>query len=175
MEKIALKTINYRGGIIQFRIPEHWQEEYEDAGGGTFYAPGDDTGTLRLNVLTAEAPPGQIVSSDTAAQVLEEDSRSYGVPIVSLRKGVAMLRYDELTQEENESLTLRYWQVSQALAPRYVRIAIFSYTLLTDQFSDAAWQEELAMLDREIAAAELSPLVGEEPKAKKPRRRPRDT
>ena len=46
METTPVKTINYRGGVVRFRVPADWQEEYEDAGGGTFYAPGDDTGTL---------------------------------------------------------------------------------------------------------------------------------
>lgn len=59
MDAIALKTIYYRGGVVTFRIPARWQEGYEEAGGGTFYKAGDDTGTLRLNVLTLEAPAGK--------------------------------------------------------------------------------------------------------------------
>jgi hypothetical protein len=48
MESSFLKTINYRGGVVRFRIPADWTEEYEDVGGGTFYKPGKNTGTLRL-------------------------------------------------------------------------------------------------------------------------------
>ncbi|HMI53316.1 MAG TPA: hypothetical protein VK525_17510 [Candidatus Saccharimonadales bacterium] len=43
MESPTLKTINYRGGVVRFRIPADWVEEYEEAGGGTFYKPGDNT------------------------------------------------------------------------------------------------------------------------------------
>ena len=32
-----LKTIVYRGGIVRFKIPANWVEEYEEDGGGTFY------------------------------------------------------------------------------------------------------------------------------------------
>jgi hypothetical protein len=32
-----MKTIVYRGGVVTFRIPAHWQEEYSDIEGGTFY------------------------------------------------------------------------------------------------------------------------------------------
>jgi hypothetical protein len=56
MDTAPLKVITYRGGLVRFRIPAAWREEYEDAGGGIFYAPGDDTGTLRISVLTMEAP-----------------------------------------------------------------------------------------------------------------------
>jgi hypothetical protein len=46
------KEIIYRGGVVRFFIPKHWSEEYEEDGGGIFYEPGDETGTLRLNVLS---------------------------------------------------------------------------------------------------------------------------
>src|ERR1700747_2081414 len=36
---MLLKTINYRGGIIRFQIPNDWVEEYEDGGGGGLYKP----------------------------------------------------------------------------------------------------------------------------------------
>jgi hypothetical protein len=37
---VQFKTIVYRGGIVRFRIPAHWIEEYEHEGGGTFYEEG---------------------------------------------------------------------------------------------------------------------------------------
>jgi hypothetical protein len=51
-----MKQIDYRGGIVRFLIPESWVEEYEDAGGGTFYEDRPGCGTLRLNVITAKKP-----------------------------------------------------------------------------------------------------------------------
>jgi hypothetical protein len=50
-----LKLITYRGGIAIFEVPNSWVEEYESKGGGTFYEPRDDSGTLRLNVLGFES------------------------------------------------------------------------------------------------------------------------
>jgi len=51
---IPLKTINYRGGIVRFRVPSSWLEEYKPEGGGTFYEDASDAGILRLNVLGFE-------------------------------------------------------------------------------------------------------------------------
>jgi hypothetical protein len=51
-----MKTVNYRGVLVVFQIPEHWVEEYEADGGGTFYDPDDASVTLRLNVLTFASP-----------------------------------------------------------------------------------------------------------------------
>jgi hypothetical protein len=168
----SLKTINYRGGVVRFRIPAHWQEEYEDVGGGTFYAPGGDTGTLRLNVLTMEGPAGKAVNSETAAEVLEGESQKYGAPIMPLGEGVVMIRYDLPAEERGQPLTMRHWRVAQSLGPNNVRLALFSYTLLAEQWDDASSQEELAMIDREIAAAELAPVFSQVSAAKKPWWRP---
>ena len=104
---MLLKTINYRGGIIRFQIPNDWVEEYEDVGGGTFYKPGDDTGTLRVNVM------------------------------------------------------IRCWRILQALPPKNFRNVLFTYTVLADRFSSPASIEDMDLLDREIAAVQFAPKVGQ--------------
>lgn len=172
MDITRLKIINYRGGVIRFRIPASWAEEYEDAGGGTFYGPGDDTGTLRLNILTMEAPTKKAVNADTAANVLKQESQEYGVPIVPLREGVAMIRYDLPAEERGQSLTIRYWRIAQSLPPKNVRMALFSYTLRTEQFKNSSVENELGVIDREIAVAELAPALGQASPSKKPWWRP---
>jgi hypothetical protein len=59
----------YRGGIVTFRIPAHWCEEYSDMEGGTFYGDHSQSGTLRLTIITVEKPKqGQ---SPSALDVLE--------------------------------------------------------------------------------------------------------
>ena len=168
MKTAALKTINYRGGIVRFRIPTDWAEEYEDTGGGTFYKYGDDTGTLRLNVLTFRAPPDKPVSAQTAAEILVSESRKHRVPVVPLRGGAAMIRLDAPAEENGQQLMIRYWRIAQALPPVDIRLAIFSYTLLAEQFRDPAFAAELDLLDRELSAAELAPVLGETPTAHSP-------
>ena len=61
------KQIVYRGGIVAFKIPASWREEYAPDGGATFYEEGPDTGTLRLNVLSFEK------KKDTASKDLMDD------------------------------------------------------------------------------------------------------
>ncbi|MBK8594774.1 MAG: hypothetical protein IPN83_04160 [Holophagales bacterium] len=50
-----MKSITYRGGLVTFRIPRHWVEEYEEDGGGTFYEDRPDSGT-----------PGRVNDFETA-------------------------------------------------------------------------------------------------------------
>jgi len=45
---------------------------------------------------------------------------------------------------------------------------LFTYTLLAHQFDGPEFSDELAMLDREVAACELAQVLGEVPAPKKP-------
>jgi hypothetical protein len=45
-------------------------EEYEPQGGGTFYAAGDDTGTLRINVMDFERPADGVAPGQSAYDFL---------------------------------------------------------------------------------------------------------
>jgi len=73
MADLQLKTVHYRGVLVVFQIPDHWVEEYEPAGGGTFYDPDDESITLRLNVLTFATPqPVGVQDSAKALTALRE-------------------------------------------------------------------------------------------------------
>jgi hypothetical protein len=160
-----LKTIVYRGGVVRFRIPADWQEEYEPAGGGTFYAPGDETGTLRLNVTTFGAPAGKTLNASDAAGFLSPFASQHGVAMQTLRPGVAMIRYDLPAKDRGHALTIRYWQVAQVIPPGHVRQSLFSYTVLTRLFDDWLVSHEMDLLEREISVAEFAPLLGQTPRA----------
>ena len=156
-----LKTIVYRGGVVRFRIPADWQEEYEPAGGGTFYAPGDETGTLRLNVTTFGAPPGEALTADDAEGFLTSFASKYDVSVQPLRPGIAMIRYDLPSKESGHALTIRYWQVAQVIPPGHVRQSLFSYTVLAKMFDDWLIRHEMDLLEREISVAEFAPVLGQ--------------
>jgi hypothetical protein len=161
----ALKTINYRGGIVRFRIPANWVEEYEDAGGGTFYKPGDNTGTLRLKVMAGTAPQGRLATAAYLAEQLAGIAAKYGVVPVSLGESAVLIRYNMPGEERGQSLKIRTWRIFQALPPSTLRHAMFTYTLLAGQFEQPGSGAEMELLDREIAALELAPVIGQPPPA----------
>ena len=173
MESSKLKTIDYRGGVVRFRIPADWVEEYEDAGGRTFYKPGDNTGTLRLNVLSGTTPPGKLATAAYLAEQLPGDAAKYGVATIPLGESAVMVRYNMPGEERGQPLKIRSWRIFQALPPSNLRHAMFTYTLLADQFDQPGSVAEMELLDREIAALELAPVIGQTPPAsKKPWWRP---
>jgi len=154
----GMKTIRYRGGIVTFRIPAHWTEEYEEEGGGIFYDEGNNGGTLRLNVLTfASKTP---VTTRTAMSLLETRRQEYQGTLTDLGDGNALLRYTDVAQEEGESLTIHYWQIANVVPPNHFRLAIFSYTKST-KLADDDMAADVVMMDEELRLCRFAEELGE--------------
>jgi hypothetical protein len=153
-----LKTISYRGGLVSFRIPVHWIEEYESDGGGAFYDDAQDSGTLRLQTITAKSKA--LLSADSAPVVLASLPEAATAPIELLPSGCALIRYTQSVVDRGHRLVITYWSLAQVVPPRYARIFTFSYTLLERQRAAARYRAELDLLDREIRASVFSPELG---------------
>jgi len=154
----GMKTIRYRGGIVTFRIPAHWTEEYEEEGGGIFYDEDNDSGTLRLNVLTfASKTP---VTTRTAMSLLEARRQEDEGTLIDLGNGNALLRYTDVAQEEGEFLTIHYWQIANVVPPNHFRLAIFSYTKPTE-LADDDMATDVAMMEEELRVCRFAEELGE--------------
>jgi hypothetical protein len=156
----GMKRIDYRGGIVRFCIPEHWEEAYEEEGGGTFYDEDEDTGTLRLNVLTLKT--SRRVDSDTAVNLLETqaEARKVDGQIERLAHGSAVLRY-RLEPEEGGSETTWFWEIVGIVPPEHARYAIFSFGADQQRAGDADIAEQVQMVDRELMRCEFADEVGD--------------
>ncbi len=157
-EDSALKTVSYGGGIVTFRIPVHWFEEHAPEGGGTFYDDAPNSGTLRLDVITARAPFP--VSLTSAPDVLSSLGLAVN-PVEKLPNGCALVRRTESPVDRGNRLFITYWSVAHVLPPYHARVATFSYTLLEEQRDEAVFRRELELLDREVRASVFSPELGE--------------
>lgn len=155
----AVKTISYRGGLVTFRIPAHWMEEYEPDGGGAFYENAPDSPTFRLQTITMKS--ASPITVESAPNVLSSIREAGTAQIESLMNGCALVRYTQSPLDSGERLFITYWCVAHVVPPNHVRIANFSYTLLERQRGDFAFQRELELLDREVRASIFSAELGE--------------
>jgi hypothetical protein len=143
------KKISYRGGIVQFNLPSHWREEYEPDGGGTFYEDRPDSGTLRLNVITAESKSAE-PSEQGIARSFPADSCEL------LPSGIRLRRRKVASEERGTAIVLYRWEFGVAIPPSRVRIVCFTHTILAKQESDPATKAELSFLEESIRRAEFS-------------------
>ena len=158
---VRFKTIVYRGGLVRFRIPAHWIEEYEPEGGGTFYEEGLDTGTLRLNVLTFESKQPDHVQS--ASEFLSTYLKELpNAEIIARTDGNASLAFWKFyEQDEKEpALAIRYWQVANRVLPLHMRVAVFSYTMVRSQKDDPRFIGEVRMIDGEVRQCRFAEQLG---------------
>lgn len=155
----SLKTISYRGGLVSFRIPAHWKEEYEPDGGGAFYENAPDSPTFRLQTITMKSTSP--ITVESAPNVLSSIREAGTAPIERLMNDCALVRYTQSPLDSGERLFITYWSIAHVVPPYHARIANFSYTLLERQRGDFAFQRELELLDREVRASIFSEEVGE--------------
>lgn len=153
-----MKTIDYRNGLVRFRIPTQWIEEYEDGGGSTFYADDPDSPTLRLNVLTFQSP--RPVDEITPSELLSSRAEKIHQSIVQLDTGNAVIAYNQSSEEDGHALLIFYWELANAVPPAHGRLAIFSLTILESQQDDPDIIETIQMVDREVKASEFATLLG---------------
>jgi hypothetical protein len=154
-----MKTINYRGGVLRFRIPSSWREECDDYSGGMFYDDAPDSGTLRVSVTTLKTPPDW---HGSAVGLLDDIRGSTGhdpgdVVVVGAN---AYARYARRAIEDGTELALFYWVFANPVPPDSARIVHFSYTVLASRADSDDTQRELAMLHDEIVKTEFARQVG---------------
>ena len=150
--EVPSKLIDYRNGIVRFRVPRHWREDYDPSGGATFYEDSPDSGTLRVHSLTfeAEAP----LPDDVAFEALSRSAEPGKVE--RLQNEMAIARSEKSAEDELGPIFVRSWQVAVPVPPNEVRIVVFSYTVGSDRLSDPLVQNELEALDSAVRLAEYS-------------------
>jgi hypothetical protein len=148
-----MKTIVYRGGLLRFRIPSSWTEEYGPDGGGLFHRDAPGSGTLRVNVLTFEgrARPGKDALLGAVAK--------YGEP-EWLATGSAMAHSSRQAVEDGTSLTVFTWQVANSVAPSHLRLAVLTYTVAAAEAATETVVREVRMLTNEIRRMQFADTLG---------------
>lgn len=132
---------------MRFFIPTHWNEEYEDAGGGTFYEIGDDTGTLRLNVLSFlmenDILPEKLLSIIEGRKIKNDGK------VEVLSDGRFLLKYSIKSKKE-EGLLIFFWEVAKLVSPRNYNIAVFSFTIMAKQSESETMLNEISSIEKEV-------------------------
>ncbi|MGH9838754.1 MAG: hypothetical protein ACREEM_08220 [Blastocatellia bacterium] len=154
----SMKVVEYKGGLVRFRIPEQWIEEREDDDTRVFYQMGFDTGVFRVAVFSYAPPfPREL---PTAYQLVRSRAAKLGGTAAELPNGNGLLHYVSEMVEEGKEITQYFWDLANVIPPDRCRIAMFCYTVLKSQIGEPAIKQDLEMLEREISNAEFGEVVG---------------
>jgi len=163
-----MKSIRYRGGLVEFSIPASWSERNYPKGGGEYWDPAGGSGTLRLNVLTF-MPPSD--ASDTWAEgalrqiaMSQRGKTKWEVGVTAsgeqFAEGVATV------SEGGDVLRMYSWLRTATTVDKTFRIASFTYCILDSEASanPGLLHARLNLVRREVMAARVSTAHGEAPK-----------
>ena len=142
------KEIIYRGGVVRFFIPKHWNEEYEKEGGGTFYKLGEDTGTLRLNVLSFLTK--EDLSPEQLLAIIKSQQKENCGQAEALPDNRFLLKYSINAEENGEAIVLIFWEITKMVSPRDYNIAVFAFTITAKQEKSVMMREEISSIEEEI-------------------------
>ena len=150
---IAKKLVTHERGLLSFEIPDSWVEETEPDGRRIYFYPSEESGTLRVHVLTFQAPESKTMKTPAEAIALAEktDRRS----IRTLPNGHALGESISRTLEDGEKITLYWWYLCEVTEPSLTRIAMFSYTVPTSGEGSPGVVDEVNFLRRSIENAKF--------------------
>lgn len=137
-----MKLIRYRGGIVSFKLPSDWKEEYYDDGGAAFYKDDEESGTLRLSVLSFESK----VKQDNGIN-LSSKSGMY------VEEGFPLKEEVKYTQEDGDELLMYFWDITIPTNNNGQNIVVFSYTVLASQENDIQILQEIDLVRNSILSA----------------------
>tara|TARA_R110002111_G_scaffold204953_3_gene269687 strand:- start:53649 stop:54107 length:459 start_codon:yes stop_codon:yes gene_type:complete len=149
---IKTKEINYRG-ILKFRIPVNWVEEYDEEHGGSFYEDSLKSGTLRLKVISLKT---FVDSSSLDATTILNEIIPKGSESTILPNKNAFKMFYEQTVDSGHEITIYYWSLVQYIKPNKVRLCNFSFTILTDRLGAKSIFKEIEFITEQIKSAEFT-------------------
>lgn len=155
--EVATKEVADQEGIVRFNLPQDWVEELEPEGGVMFYGTDVDAGTLRPTVITASWPTD--ISSGEPIDMLRDVSGADPTTIVLLANGNAIGSSVVHSSENSTPITLFWWYLTNAVPPRDIRLATFSYTVLTDDEHAERTVGDVKMLEQSIRRAKFNPVL----------------
>jgi hypothetical protein len=78
-----------------------------------------------------------------------------------LKNGNAIATSVQHTTEQGQAITLFWWHVTNPVRPSHLRIASFSFTVLTSQESSEGTKREVQLLTESIKNAKFHPTLGQ--------------
>jgi hypothetical protein len=151
------KQIVYRGGLVRFSIPTNWVEEYEEAGGGTFYDAADSS-TLRLNVLSFLCDHD--VSARHPLELLIQRAPTYNGVVEELSGDRFLLKYTVSAQENGEALSIFRWEVVKMVSLRDYNVAAFSFTVESARSQSNEVLQTCALIEGEVKEVQFGMYTG---------------
>jgi hypothetical protein len=148
---LPLKTVVHNGGLLSFEIAREWSHEVKDDGTQVFWHPPSGSGTLRASSITATKPSEAV--SLPAVEALNATS-----PVFVRDDGIAWTHYRIEKKNGGEATVMYWWKLAQSVAPKYFRVAYFSFTIYANEEQCPATARQISLLSDTLPKTMFGPL-----------------
>ncbi len=154
-----MRTVQYRGGVITFEVPDDWVDEPDGPDGGmAYYADEPDSPTLFVHVLTLQHATEHLTPTDVHAALSRRAERT-GQTAVTFPNGNPALVYSHPFEDRGRPGVLHRWEVARAAPPHHFRLAIFTLSVAESQRASAEAAGLVELVDRIAKGCAFAPRV----------------
>ncbi|CAN0374051.1 unnamed protein product [Phaeothamnion confervicola] len=153
-EHPTMKVVIHDAGQVSFAVPDDWVEARDGENTLVLYPRGQPSGTLRLDVITAQLPSHHSGTLNTAylRNLLDLQARSTEGRVELLPNGNVLHKYAE-RRAEGDDLLIHHWEIANASSARAFRLAIFSFTILAEDEFEQTLKSSIELIDVQLRAA----------------------
>lgn len=140
-----MREIRYNDGAVRFKIPEHWEEEYDEEGTGIYYKDAEDSGTLRVTMVAADAEEDE--STQTAAEFVKSLDIYKGLKQATTSNKDVIIQHIERVTEEDTPLTFYFFDRVHRSKDDYFQIVHISWTIETRFEDEQHYKNDLKLVE----------------------------
>src|SRR5215469_9570532 len=119
-----LDAVSIFNDKLRFLIPHEWIEvESDEKDMYQYQLPDAISGFFRVSLITADGP---------AEKLRKSFQEEHGNVEVNPTTGNLIARSEKASTQDGTRIHIYYWFVGGSVAPRVLREAVFSYTVLAD-------------------------------------------
>ena len=142
-----LDEVSIFKGKLSFLIPHEWIEgESGDSEEYLYQAPDGRSGWLRVSLITTK---GVADPSERLGKLFGESENVTRNELT----GNLIRRSEKDTVEDGDKIHIHYWFVGGIVLPDIACEAVFSYTVLAENVSEATTKSEIQVLDQLLSKA----------------------
>ena len=135
-DKTRLDEVSIFGDKLRFLIPHDWVETRESDDYYLYHEP--NSGWLRVSLIS-------VTSTDPPKKLRESFSDRPGL-VTDEETGNFVQTWEKPSTEEGVDTHVYYWKVGNVVPPEIVRVAIFSYTILSARLQNAETKKTVSLL-----------------------------
>jgi hypothetical protein len=144
-----LDRVSVFGNALSFLIPHDWIEGQSEDDHYLYHLPEAESGWLRVSLISIKVPNGNL--SGKLDEIFEGDKHV----TIEEQTGNRVCTWEKDSEEDGIPTRLFYWKIANAVPPKLVREAIFSYAVVSNLADLKETRDAVDLIGRLVRQAQF--------------------